>query len=271
MTTATLDTVLRHLHRLVGVPADRTPDSDLLGRFVQARDEAAFAELVRRHGPMVRSVCHSVLRHRHDAEDAFQATFLVLARKADTIRKRSSLGAWLYEVAYHLALRARAGAARQRGLGPWETAMPAADPLLDMTLRELQLALHDELQQLPEKYRTPLVLCYLEGQTQDVAARQLGLCKGALRGRLNRGRERLRRRLADRGLALSAGGVVAALAARSAAGAVSAGLAEAVSRTAAAFAADPSGAAALGSPPVGSLAQGATRATAPPKAQLAPL
>src|SRR5262245_65471896 len=121
MSAATLDTVLRHLHRLVGAPtAEQALDSELLERFVQSRDGAAFAELVRRHGPMVRNVCHSVLRHRHDAEDAFQATFLVLARKADTIRQRSSLGAWLYEVAYHLALRARVGASRQRRLEPWE-------------------------------------------------------------------------------------------------------------------------------------------------------
>src|SRR5262245_13476815 len=142
MTTATLDTVLRHIHRLVGVPgAGPTPDSELLGRFVQGRDEAAFAELVRRHGPMVRSVCHSVLRHRHDAEDAFQATFLVLARKADAIHQRQALGGWLYGVAYHLALRARAGAARQRLHEPKATAVTDADPLLDMTLRELRQVL----------------------------------------------------------------------------------------------------------------------------------
>src|SRR5262245_28229473 len=119
MTTATLDTVLRHLHRLVGTPAvEQALDGELLERFVQCRDQAAFAELVRRHGPMVRNVCHGILRHRHDAEDAFQATFLVLARKADSIRQRAALGAWLYEVAYHLALRTRAIAARQRPLEP---------------------------------------------------------------------------------------------------------------------------------------------------------
>src|SRR5262249_52959560 len=196
MTRATLDTALRHLHRLVGAPtAEQALDSDLLGRFVQCRDQAAFAELVRRHGPMVRNVCHGILRHRHDAEDAFQAAFLVLARKAEAIRKRPSVSGWLYEVAYHLALRARASSARQRQHEPRATAMPPADPLLDMTVRELQHVLHEELQRLPEKYRAPLVLCYLEGHTQDEAARQLGWTRGTVRGRLNRGRERLRARL----------------------------------------------------------------------------
>src|SRR5262249_18489924 len=212
MTRATLDTALRHLHRLVGAPtAEQALDSDLLGRFVQCRDQAAFAELVRRHGPMVRNVCHGILRHCHDAEDAFQATFLVLARKADTIRQRASLGAWLYEVAYHLALRTRATSARQRPLEPGEAAAPVADPLLDLTLREVQLLLHEELRRLPEKYRAPLVLCYLEGHSQDEAARQLGWSRGTVRGRLRRGRDRLRARLTSRGLAVSAGTVVTAL------------------------------------------------------------
>src|SRR5262249_41180642 len=157
-------------------------------------------------------VCRSVLRHAQDAEDAFQATFLILAKKAATIRRRLSLGSWLYGVAYHLAVRARAGAARRRTLEPRAPAMPAADPLLQLSLRELCQALHEELHQLPEKSRAPLVLCHLEGKSHAEAAHLLGWSGRCLKGRLQRGREQLRRRLARRGLSLPAGLLAAALA-----------------------------------------------------------
>jgi RNA polymerase sigma factor (sigma-70 family) len=206
MSSAQLGVLVQHLRKLAAGPM-RGPASDpqLLEDFLTRRDEAAFAELVRRHGPMVQNVCQSVLHNRHDAEDVFQAVFLILARKAASIRQREAVGGWLCEVAYRLALKEQAAIARRRDRqGPAEKpAVP--DPLLDMTLRELHQVLLEELQRLPEKYRLPLVLCYLEGRTQTEAARQLGWAKDILRGRLNRGRSQLRARLVRRGLALSAG------------------------------------------------------------------
>jgi RNA polymerase sigma factor (sigma-70 family) len=153
---------------------------------------------------MVLNVCRSTLRHEQDAEDAFQATFLVLARKAATIRKPEALAGWLHEVAHHVAVKAQADAARRRANEKMASPMAVPDPTLDMTVRDLQRVLHEELRRLPEKYRLPLVLCYLEGRSHEEAAGQLGWSKGTLRGRLDRGREHLRRRLAARGVALAA-------------------------------------------------------------------
>jgi RNA polymerase sigma factor (sigma-70 family) len=181
------------------------PDRQLLEAFLARRDEAAFAELVRRHGPMVLNVCRGVLGNLHDAEDAFQATFLVLAQKAASIRRREAVAGWLCGVAYHLALKVPAAAKRRRNAEEQTEERAVADPLMDMTLRELHQLLLEELQYLPEKYRLPLVLCYLEGRTQTEAARQLGWLKDVFRGRLNRGRTQLRARLTRRGLALTAG------------------------------------------------------------------
>jgi RNA polymerase sigma factor (sigma-70 family) len=199
--------VLQHLRRLA-IPVT---DAELLQHFRALRDEAAFAEMVRRHGPMVLSVCRAILRHEQDAEDAFQATFLALVRKADSIRHGDALVGWLYEVAYHAAVKARAGRAR-RGFGQLAAEVDVADRTLDMTLRDLQRVVHQELRRLPEKYRLPMVLCYLEGRSHADAARQLGWSKGTLRGRLDRGRERLRQRLERLGLApamaLSAGALL---------------------------------------------------------------
>ncbi|HKB02910.1 MAG TPA: sigma-70 family RNA polymerase sigma factor [Gemmataceae bacterium] len=202
MTSAQAGTVLRHLRQRPAGPAE-PPDAQLLERFAADRDQAAFAALVRRHGPMVLGVCRSVLRHEQDAEDAFQATFLVLARKAGSVRRPGAVAGWLYEIAHHVAARAQAAAARRRTQERKATPMPPADPTLDMTLRDLHRVLHRELRRLPEKYRLPLVLCYLEGRSHEEAAAQLGWSRGTFRGRLDRGREHLRRRLAARGLALS--------------------------------------------------------------------
>jgi RNA polymerase sigma factor (sigma-70 family) len=205
MTSAQAGLVLQHIRRLGGTTRpDQPSDAQLLERFTVRRDEAAFAALVRRHGPMVLNVCRSVLRHEQDAEDAFQATFLVLARKADAIRRREAVAGWLYEVAHHVAVKAQADAARRRARERRATPLAPADPTLDMTLRDLRLVLHEELRRLPDKYRLPLMLCYLEGRSQEEAAGQLGWSKGTFRGRLDRGREHLRRRLASRGVALSA-------------------------------------------------------------------
>jgi RNA polymerase sigma factor (sigma-70 family) len=199
------------LHRLVGqlqTLADRpeaAPDRRLLEEFIARRDEDSFALLVRRHGPMVLGVCRSLLRQPQDAEDVFQATFLVLARKAASIRKPDSLASWLHGVAHGLARNLQARA-RRRGFHERRAlVMPAPDPLLDLTFRELNAALSEELGRLPETYRAVLVHCCLEGKNFEEAARALGCSTGAVRGRLNRGRDALRRRLARRGIAVPAG------------------------------------------------------------------
>jgi RNA polymerase sigma factor (sigma-70 family) len=205
MTSTQAGFVLQHIRRLTGMRrATQPPDAQLLERFLAQREEAAFADLVRRHGPMVLNVCRGILRHEQDAEDAFQATFLVLARKADTIRQPEAVAGWLYEVAHRVAVKAQADAARRRAQERKAIPIAAADPTLDITVREFQRVLHEELRRLPEKYRLPLVLCYLEGRSQEAGATQLGWSKGTFRGRLDRGREQLRRRLAARGVALSA-------------------------------------------------------------------
>jgi RNA polymerase sigma factor (sigma-70 family) len=205
MTSAQAGIVLQHIRRLGGTAAPgQPPDGHLLEHFAAQRDGAAFAALVRRHGPMVLNVCRGVLRHDHDAEDAFQATFLVLARKAASIRQPEAVASWLYEVAHRVAVKAQVDAARRRAREQRASPMAPADPTLDMTLRDLQRVLHEELRRLPEKFRLPLALCYLEGRSQAEAADQLGWSKGTLRGRLDRGREQLRRRLAARGVTLSA-------------------------------------------------------------------
>jgi RNA polymerase sigma factor (sigma-70 family) len=205
MTSTQAGTVLQHIRRLGSTSRPAQPsDGQLLDRFATERDESAFADLVRRYAPMVLNVCRTVLRHEEDAEDALQATFIVLARKAHSIRQREALAGWLYEVAHRVAARAQARATRRREQERKATPMASRDSTLDMTLRDLQRVLHEELLRLPDKYRLPLVLCYLQGRSHEEAATQLGWTKGTLRGRLDRGREQLRRRLSARGIALSA-------------------------------------------------------------------
>jgi RNA polymerase sigma factor (sigma-70 family) len=197
-----MSALLRHVRRL-GRPAVALTDRQLVQRFTAERDEAAFAELVGRHGALVLNVCRRTLRREQDAEDAFQATFLVLAKKAATIRKGESVACWLYGVAWRCAGRLRRDLAQRRRHE--RSTMPAAvAEAADPSWREVQEALHEELARLPEKYRAPLVLCYLEGRTQSEAARQLGWGEEILRGRVDRGREQLRRRLICRGITLSA-------------------------------------------------------------------
>jgi RNA polymerase sigma factor (sigma-70 family) len=187
-------------------------DGQLLECFVRRRDEAAFEALVRRHGPMVLGVCRRVLRSHEDAEDAFQATFLVLVRKASAIGQRHLLGNWLYGVAYRTALDARAAAARRRARERQGGPMPepeAAGGAEDG--RDLRALLDQELNRLPDKYRVPVVLCDLEGRTRRNAALQLGIPAGTLSGRLTTARRMLARRLARHGLGLSVGALTAAL------------------------------------------------------------
>jgi RNA polymerase sigma factor (sigma-70 family) len=184
-------------------PGDWT-DRSLLERFAEAGEETAFAELIRRHGPMVLAACRRVLSCEADAEDAFQATFCVLARKASSGGWRHSIGNWLYTVAYRIACRARARTARHRQQERAAAAMRAAAAPVEMD-PQLGCLLDQELARLPEKYRAPLVLCYLEGQSNEEAARTLGWPKGTVQGRLARARELLRMRLTRRGIALSIG------------------------------------------------------------------
>src|SRR5262249_50257311 len=162
---AQLGSVTRRLDPAEREPAGDDTDERLLERFTLHRDESAFAALVRRHGPMVLGVCRRVLHDEHDAEDAFQATFLVLARKSATIRKRGSLDSWLYGVAYRIALKAKSAAVRRRARERQAAKMALADPSAELAWRDLNPVLDEELNRLPEKYRVPLVLCYLNGKT----------------------------------------------------------------------------------------------------------
>ncbi|HJZ58573.1 MAG TPA: sigma-70 family RNA polymerase sigma factor [Gemmataceae bacterium] len=178
------------------------PDRLLLDRFAADRDEAAFAALVERHGAVVLDAARAVLRHEQDAEDVFQAAFLVLARKAETIRKRDALGCWLHGVTRRIALRALRARARRARHETVPRPQPASGD--DLTWAEVRALIHDELARLPEALRAAVLLCHLEGLTLDEAGARLGLARGTLRGRLDRAREVLRRRLARRGLGLAA-------------------------------------------------------------------
>jgi RNA polymerase sigma factor (sigma-70 family) len=206
------NSVVRYVRFLVGSPDGTNPsDSELLEQFVKQRDEGAFATLLGRHGPLVLGVCREVLGDLHAAEDAFQATFLVLARKAGSIRKQTSLGPWLYRVAVNVAKTARSRSVQRRE-HEREAAAMSQRSTVDATLeRDWQLLLHEEVGRLPEKYRAPVVLCYFKGKTNEEAARDLGWPVGTVKGRLTRARDLLRTRLTRRGLTLSAAGFTVAL------------------------------------------------------------
>jgi RNA polymerase sigma factor (sigma-70 family) len=213
-----LGAVVRHLHRLAGSPpAEELCDGQLLERFALGGEEAAFAALVRRHGPMVLGVCRRVLRHGGDAEDAFQATFLVLFRRARSLRRNGSLANYLYTVAYHVALKAKAEAARRRRCEKEVRDMPRAPANAADLWNDLRPVLDEELNRLPRHYRATVVLCYLQGKTNDEAARLLGCASGTVKSRLARARDLLRTRLARRGVALATGLLGAALAEHAAA------------------------------------------------------
>ena len=159
--------------------------------------------MVGRHGPKVPRVCRAILRHEHEAEDAFQATFLVLVRKADSIWVRDSLGPWLHRVAYRIAVRAKIVSGRRKAAEREEAEM-ASDRYSGEERSGLGPALYEEIDRLPDRYRILIVLCDLEGRTYEAAARHAGCPVGTLKSRLARGRQRLRERLARRGL-ISAG------------------------------------------------------------------
>jgi RNA polymerase sigma factor (sigma-70 family) len=220
MASRTLEAVLRHIRRLVvGPEAEALTDRQLLERFVKQRDQSAFAKLLSRHAPMVLGVCRGVLCDPNDVDDAFQATFLVLVRRAAAIPWRESLGGWLHGVARRTALNAKAAARRRTGIPSPEVIRPV-DPMADVNRHELCQMLHEELRRLPAKYRDPVILCCLEGKTHEEAALELGWPKGSMAKRIATGQERLRARLAARGMAVSAA-LLAALMAEEAAAAVS--------------------------------------------------
>jgi RNA polymerase sigma factor (sigma-70 family) len=208
-----LETTWRQVRELFGDRAAReAADAHLLASFVARGDQTAFAELVRRHGPMVRGVCRRVLPNPHDAEDACQAALLVLSHKAASIRGGDSLAGWLHRVALHAALRLRRNLARRTDRAPLPSEVAQAERD-DVSWREVRGLVDEELARLPERFRQPLILCYLEGRTRDEAAEELGWALSTFRGRLERGRDRLRRRLERRGVTLSAA-LLATLAAR---------------------------------------------------------
>ena len=185
MKAAQLEPLVRHLRGLVEAQATRDlSDAQLLDQFATGRDEAAFAALMHRHGGLVWHVCRHVLHQEQDAEDAFQASFLVLALKAASLRRGQGLGNWLYGVAYRVAMNARRKAMRRqaherRKAAATLRAVPAAE-----ALHELQTLLHEEINRLPAKYRVTLVLCGLEGKSKSDAAKELSWKEGTVSGRL---------------------------------------------------------------------------------------
>jgi RNA polymerase sigma factor (sigma-70 family) len=203
MATASPGALLRHLRHVVPLPSDPRDDHELLADFAARRDHGAFAVLVRRHGALVLNVCRRVLYHEQDAEDAFQATFLVLAAKAASVPTNTAVAAYLHGIAYRLALKVRREAERRRRREARAQEPAAVDMVAELSWREVQMVLEEEIQRLPEKYRTPFVLCCLEGLSRAEAGRQMGVREGTVWSRLAEARARLQKRLSRRGMALA--------------------------------------------------------------------
>jgi RNA polymerase sigma factor (sigma-70 family) len=236
--------LLRAFRRTIAVrEAEESTDEDLLWRFSHGRDETAFATLMQRHGPLVLGVCRRVLHDPNDADDAFQAAFFVLARKAGSVGQPDRLANWLYGVALRVAQKARCAAARRQARQQQLTDMPAAASSGEADWNDLRPVLDEEVQRLPEKFRLPILLCYLEGRTREEAARQLGWSAGAVKGMLERGRELLRSRLTRRGVTLSTTALAALLSENALSAGVPAGLSDSTIKAALLFAAGKAGAA----------------------------
>jgi RNA polymerase sigma factor (sigma-70 family) len=213
MPTSSMSTVIPQLHKAICLQDELgMTDAELLERFIEHRDEAAFAVLIRRHGSMVMGVCLRVVRNHQDAEDAFQATFLVLVRKATSIASRGLLANWLYGVAYNTALKAKVSNIKRQAKEKQVATMP--DPVMsgqELWNDDRKALLDQEISRLPKKYRVPILLCDLEGKTRKEAAQELGCPEGSLSSRLSRARGMLAKRLARHGLAVSGGSLAAAL------------------------------------------------------------
>jgi RNA polymerase sigma factor (sigma-70 family) len=255
--TAQMNTVIRHLRRAVLLQdgADRT-DGELLASFIEEKDEAAFETLVRRHGPMVLSVCRRIVGNHHDAEDAFQATLLVLARKASSVRPRAMVANWLHGVACRTAMKAKTMTAKRRVREANVTEMPEPEAAPQDQWHDLQPIIDQELSGLPENYRLPIILCDLEGKSIKEATQQLGWPQGTLAGRLARARKLLAKRLTQRGVVLSGGALAVVLAEKAASASVSLSLAVSTTKAAVAIAAGQAAAPSLVSAKVATLMEG---------------
>jgi RNA polymerase sigma factor (sigma-70 family) len=271
MARAPAGSILRHIHLLVETHREQS-DAQLLHRFAVDREEEAFTVLMRRHGRLVWGVCRHVLRFEHDAEDAFQATFLVLARRASSIRKGESVGCWLHGVAHRIAIRAKRSATRRQeqerlaaagaGASSGESAIPPVS--VDLAVRELQAMLDEEVARLPAKWRAPFVLCCLEGRSRTEAAVELGWKEGTVSSRIAQARRLLQQRLARRGVTLSAALTAAVLGSETA----SAALLE-TTRQAALFVAAGGNLAEVASPTVAELAAEGIRTLAGVRGKIA--
>ncbi len=208
-----LASIVRHVCKLAALQqTSDASDASLLEQYIRQRDDSAFAALVRRHGPLVWRVCRRLLRQTQDAEEVYQATFLVLARRAAKIRKPAALASFLYGVAYRIARKARADGFRRQSRPGGPIAEPLGDPASEAAWREIEQILIEEVHALPEKYRTPVLLCYWEGLTNEEASRRLGWPTGTVKTRLLKARQLLHERLTRRGVSLSAGAIVTLLA-----------------------------------------------------------
>lgn len=237
MSKGQLDGVVAYIRRLMGAPRGDHTDGELLDRFATRHDQDAFAALVSRHGPMVLGVCRRVLHDHHDAEDAFQATFLILVRKSTSLNQNRPLGNWLYTVALNTACKARESAERRRRHEAAAGIVGEKSPVSDELIKaELRTVIDEELEHLPTKYRQPLVLCYLQGKTNEAAAQELGWTKGTVSGRLARARDLLRGRLTRRGIAISGAAGVSLIEPAVARAVVSGGLLTATIQAAASYA-----------------------------------
>lgn len=260
MPSGELGSVLRRIRRVIGMQAVAdSPDRELLERFVNRSEEEAFEALLRRHGPLVLAACRRMLSEPHDVEDAFQATFFIFVRKARGIARGEAVGSWLYRVAYHASARVRARAARQRARETplTETYIAASDRAEGW--RDLEPLVDDAVNRLPEKYRRPIVLCCLEGKSNEEAARELGCPIGTVGTRLSRARERLRAMLTRRGVTVPAAALTAVLEQGTASAAVPAGLLSSTLQAGMLLAAGETAAAGTFSPAVATLASGVAR------------
>jgi RNA polymerase sigma factor (sigma-70 family) len=270
MATSPMSEVIQHARRAaLQCDGAGVTDGQLLEDFVSRRDEAALAALVRRHGPMVWGVCRRVLRNYHDAEDAFQATFLVLVRKAASVVPRAMVANWLYGVAHRTALKARATAAKRNERERQAEEMPELAVAEQELPHDLRPLLDQELSRLPAKYRVVIVLCDLEGRPRKEAARRLGVPEGTVAGRLARARTMLAKRLGRHDLAVSGGALAAALSQNAAPAGVPASVVSATIRAANLFAAGQAAAAGVIPVRVAALTEGVLKAMRVSKLKIA--